>query len=275
MYRIIDCHTHTYPEAIAEKASKNLAEFYRFTVAESGTFPDLLSCEREAGIGGFLLLPVATAAKNVDSVNRAAVEQVKRALEAGFEAASFGCMHPDYPDFRASLDYCLSHGLRGIKLHPDLQGVKADCDRLFSLYEIMQEKGMILWLHVGDDRPEIDFSSPERVANIAKTFPKLTVVAAHLGGYRVWDRAERILMGKFENLLYDCSSTLFAMSPERGKFLIEKCGTDRVMFGSDYPAISPAASLEGFLRLDFSEEVRQDILSRNIRRLLPFGDSRE
>lgn len=70
--KIIDSHTHTYPDAIAARAAENLGNFYNFTVAESGTFSDLERCEREAGITGFLLLPVATSAKNVDKINEAA-----------------------------------------------------------------------------------------------------------------------------------------------------------------------------------------------------------
>lgn len=48
--KIIDSHTHTYPDAIAARAAENLGNFYNFTVAESGTFSDLERCEREAGI---------------------------------------------------------------------------------------------------------------------------------------------------------------------------------------------------------------------------------
>lgn len=63
MYKIIDTHTHTYPDAIAGKAAENLGKFYNFKVSESGTFRDLEECERKAGISGFLLLPVATSAE--------------------------------------------------------------------------------------------------------------------------------------------------------------------------------------------------------------------
>ena len=184
MYKIIDSHTHTYPDSIAAKAAKNLGEFYHFTVSESGTFTALEECERSAGIGGFLLLPTASAPRNVDKINESAAEQVKQAKKDGFEAESLGCMHPDYPDFRSGLIRCRELGLKGIKLHPDLLGENADSERLFALYEIMQEYDMILWLHVGDSREQVKFSSPDLVANIARTFTKLKICAAHLGTRR-------------------------------------------------------------------------------------------
>ena len=271
MYKIIDTHTHTYPDAIAGKAAENLGKFYNFKVSESGTFRDLEECERKAGISGFLLLPVATSARNVDKINEAAAAQANAARKDGFEAYAFGCMHQDYPDFQNGLESCIRLGLTGIKLHPDLQGENADSDRMFSLYEIMEKLGMSLWLHVGDARTQINYSSPDRVARIASAFPKLTVIAAHLGGYREWEKAEQVLMGKYDNVIYDCSSTLWDMTPERGKYLIEKCGVEKVMFGSDYPAITPGISLAEFLRLDFSDAVRQDILYNNFVGLIVRG----
>ncbi len=273
MYKIIDSHMHTYPDAIAARAAENLGKFYNFIVSRSGTESDLLECARETKLSGFLLLPVATSVKNVDKINEASAESVRIARENGFEAYSFGCMHRDYPDFKVGLEKCISLGLGGIKLHPDLQREDVDSDRMFSLYELMEKMGLILYLHVGDERKEMDFSSPDRVASVAKTFPKLKIVAAHLGGYRQWEKAERVLFGKYDNLYYDCSTTFENMCPKKEKYIFEKCGLDRVFFGSDYPAVSPMDSFAGFMRLDFSEEIRQDILYNNfVREIVRNGE---
>ena len=212
--KIIDSHTHTYPDAIAARAAENLGNFYNFTVAESGTFSDLERCEREAGITGFLLLPVATSAKNVDKINEAAAHQAEAARADGFEAFAFGSMHRDCPDFRAGLEHCRKLGLRGIKLHPDLQGSDLDCVELMPLYEAMQEMKMILWLHVGDAREQINASSPERVARIAEGFPALKIVAAHFGGYREWEKAEECLIGRSMPLKY-CHTSVIPGSPRQ------------------------------------------------------------
>ena len=268
MYPIFDAHTHVYPQRIASKAAANLAEFYQFTVAESGTFEDLLACEKKAGIGGMLLLPVATSWKSVDKINEAAASWAELARKEGFRAWAFGSVNAECPDLTAALSHIASLGLKGIKLHPDLQGEAADSPRLYPIYEWLQANGMRLYLHVGDDRPTVDGSSPERVAKVARDFPNLAICAAHLGGYRVWDRAEQVIMGRYENLWYDCSSTLYAMDKAWGKALIERCGVDRVFFGSDYPAISPETALGEFQALDFDEEARKAILHDNLLRFL-------
>ena len=58
MYKIIDIHTHTYPEAISEKAVKSLAVFYDFTVDGKGTYADLEAQAKQTGVNGFLLFSV-------------------------------------------------------------------------------------------------------------------------------------------------------------------------------------------------------------------------
>ena len=264
MYPIFDSHTHVYPERIASKAAQNLSVFYGFTVAESGTFEGLLDCERKAGVGGMLILPVATSWKNVDKINASAAEWASLARKAGFSAWAFGSLNAECPNLDGILRHCLDLGLKGIKLHPDLQGEAVDSPRLFPVYEMMASYGMRLYLHVGDDRPTVDTSSPERVARVAEAFPTLTICAAHLGGYRVWDRAETVLMGRYENVWYDCSSTLFSVSEEKGRAFIERCGIDRVMFGSDYPAVSPQQAVADFDRLGFGEAERKAVLHDNL-----------
>ncbi len=268
MYPILDAHTHVYPERIALRAANNLAEFYQFTVAESGTFESLLACEKRAGIGGMLLLPVATSWKNVDKINEAASSWAELAQKAGFRAWAFGSVNAECPDLTAALSHVAALGLKGIKLHPDLQGEAVDSPRLYPVYEWLEANGLRLYLHVGDHRPTVNGSSPERVAKVARDFPHLPICAAHLGGYRVWDQAEQVIMGRYENVWYDCSSTLYAMDKARGKVLIERCGIDRVFFGSDYPAISPQTALREFDALAFDEAVRKAILHDNLLRFL-------
>lgn len=268
MYPILDSHTHVYPERVALRAANNLAKFYNVTVAESGTFEGLLAAEKRAEIGGMLLLPVATSWKNVDKINESAAAWAELARKAGFCAWAFGSLNAECPDLLATLEHLRVLGLKGIKLHPDLQGEAVDSERLFPVYERLAAYGMRLYLHVGDDRPTVDGSSPERVVRVAKTFPKLSICAAHLGGYRIWDRAEAVIMGKYENIWYDCSSTLFAMDAKQGQYWIEACGVDRVMFGSDYPAISPETALAEFRRLSFDDRVQKAILHDNLLRFL-------
>ena len=181
-------------------------------------------------------------------------------------------MHQEYEDFDKGLDLIMSLGLQGVKIHPDLQAENCDSDRLFRLYEKMERKGLSLYLHAGDPRPEFQYSAPERIARIAGTFPNMKIAAAHFGGYRVWERAENSLYGKFDNVWYDCSSAIHFLDPEYAKKMITECGADKMMFGSDYPAVSPKLSYEKLMELDLTNEEFEMILYKNVRTFLGVGE---
>ena len=74
--KIIDFHTHIYPDKIAEKASQATGDFYHIKPSYSGTSKELLSTGRKAGISRFVLLPVATKPNQVRSINRFICDEV-------------------------------------------------------------------------------------------------------------------------------------------------------------------------------------------------------
>ena len=88
MYKIIDIHTHIYPEKISEKATRALSDFYRFIVNSKGTIDDLEEQCAENGVTGFLLLSVATNARQVRSVNDYAAECVSRSRSKEMNASA-------------------------------------------------------------------------------------------------------------------------------------------------------------------------------------------
>ena len=136
-----------------------------------------------------------------------------------------------------------------------------DDGRLLRLYEIIEGR-MPLFLHMGDARPQYRFSEPGKLAKVLKMFPRLKVVAAHYGGYQAWDEASRCLWGH-PNVWYDCSSSLWAMSPEKAKELTLGCGEDRVMYGTDYPVYSLIPYFQLFERIDLTDEQREKLLYKN------------
>ena len=265
MTPIFDSHVHIYPDAIAGKAVKALGEFYTFPVGGEGTYTDLTEAYRPLGLCGMLLFCVATNPKQVMRVNDSIAGAVSRARGDGFAAIGFGGMHQDYPAMREEVGRCASLGLRGIKLHPDIQGEAVDSEQFLPLYEELERRGMFLYLHVGDNRPAYRFSSPDRVRRIALQFPSLRIIAAHLGGYMAWDEAP-VLYG-LENVFFDCSSTLWALRSDDTVRLLRACGVSRVLYGTDYPVMTPARHLALFNALPLTDAEREEILIGNARRL--------
>lgn len=267
MYKIFDMHTHNYPDAISEKAVKNLEHFYNFIAEGDGTAAQMQSDGRASGLKGFLILCVATNPRQTHKVNEYCASVVSGAVKDGFEAFGFMGLHQDCEDIEAQIEYGLSLGLSGIKLHPDIQGVNIDDRRLYPAYEIMQSKDLPIYFHMGDRRPEYNFSAPERLARIHKDFPHLRTVAAHLGGYTVYDEGAHLL-SHCDNIWVDTSSALWVISPEHAGKLISEFGSDRVFFGTDYPVKRLSTELGYFMKIKLSERQREDILYNNAARFL-------
>ena len=234
MYKVFDAHTHTYPEKIAAKAVKNLGEFYDFVPEGDGTYDGLSANAENYGVRGFLLFSVATNAHQVTKVNDCIASLAEKSRGQGFQTVGFAGLHQEYPDFEGEIDRCIKLGLKGVKIHPDIQGVDIDDERMYRLYAIMQERGLPVFFHMGDNRAQYRFSEAKKLCRVLDDFPCLEVVAAHLGGYMAWDDALEYLAGR-DRIWYDTSSALWAMTPERAGEIIHSLGVDRVMFGTDFP----------------------------------------
>ena len=265
MYKIFDIHTHVYPEAIAEKAVTNLNRFYDFVCEGKGTLSDLTESAGLAKVSGCLLLGVATNEKQVGRVNEYLAKTCRESTTDDFRLLALACVHQDTKDMPRLADEIEGMGLRGFKIHPDIQGVNIDDERLYPLYECVEDR-MPICFHMGDDREEYQFSSVERLLRVKKRFPKLEVLAAHFGGYRTWEKSH--LLAEFDNIWFDASSALWAMTPDRATELVHELGSERVLFGTDYPVAYATSELERFFALDLTENERRAILYENAARFL-------
>ena len=265
MYKVFDIHTHTYPPQISEKAITNLNAFYGFVSEGRGVYDELEEEWKKYNGVGMLLFSVATNAHQVTKVNDYIASLVKKSRENGFLTCGFAGMHQDFPDFESEIDRIESIGLQGVKIHPDIQGVDIDDARMLRLYEILEGR-MPVYFHMGDNRERYRFSETDKLVKIKKIFPRLEVVAAHLGGYNAWEEAYKL--AELEHVWFDTSSALWAMTTEYAGKLIKRLGTDRVMFGTDYPVMLPKSDLDRFFAIDLNEKEREDILCNNALRFL-------
>ena len=259
-YRIIDAHCHIYPDRIAEKASENTGLFYNMPSRLDGKMSTLLEQGKRAGIDHYIVQSVATTPAQVSRINNFIANAV---AESGGRFTGLGTLHPDSKDMKADVDEIISLGLRGVKLHPDIQRVAIDDGRMLAIYELCRGRLPIL-IHTGDYR--YDFSNPNRMMPILQKYPDLTVIGAHFGGWSVWEEATEQLKG-YKNFFVDCSSSLYAMSAEKARELIMAYGTDRVLFGSDYPMWEIDGEVERFMNIDLTDSEREDILYNNAAKL--------
>ncbi len=259
---IIDAHAHIFPEKIAAKAAVGIGDFYDIPMDNDGTLPTLLRLCDEAGIDRCIVQSVATVPQQVQSINNFIAESVQQHPD---RLTGFGALHPDYEDIEGEVQRIIDLGLKGIKLHPDFQRFQIDEDRVLPIYEAASRAGLPVLIHAGDHR--YDFSGPKRLYNIVKRFPEMTVIGAHFAGWSQWEEAEG-LYENFSNLYVDLSSSLYDMTPERAAELIHVFGTDRVMFGTDYPMWTAVDELQRFAKVPLTDGERELILYKNALRLL-------
>lgn len=251
---IIDMHAHIYKEKIAQKAANSIGGFYGIAARCQGTTEELLRLGKKAGIDRFLVSSVATYPEQVKKINEFLFEEAA----AHPELIAFATLHPLMEDMETELDRLEKMNFKGIKLHPDFQEFYADSEEAMAMYEKIGERFSVL-LHAGDKNR--DWSQPERIARVAAAMPHMTFIAAHLGGYSVWEDGSALRGMK--NVYVDTSSSLCFLKPEEAVRMIREHGVERVFFGTDYPLWEPGEELALFNALPLTEEERELILHKN------------
>jgi hypothetical protein len=260
---VFDCHVHVFPDAIAARAVAHIAAAAgNLPVAYDGSRAGLEACLRAAGIDGALNCPIATRPEQVESINRWAADQNR------WPMLSLGTMHPRYAEPVAELERVRGAGLPGIKMHPEYQEFGVRDAALQPIWECCQELDLLVLLHPGED---IAFPPPCRVRPcdlrwLVERYPRLRVIAAHFGGWRLWDEVERDLIGA--PLFLDLSFLSDYLPAARLVGLARRHGIGRVLFATDAPWRNPGADLAACRALPFTAAEQGAILWDNAARLL-------
>jgi predicted TIM-barrel fold metal-dependent hydrolase len=168
------------------------------------------------------------------------------------------------------------HGVRGFKFHPNVQAFFPNDRMAYPLYEVIEEAGLPALFHtgqsgVGTGLPggggiRLKYSNPIHVDDVAADFPTLKIVLAH-PSFPWQDEALAVAVHK-PQVYIDLSGWSPKYFPPQ---LVQHANTllrDRVLFGSDYPFITPDRWLADFEQLEIKPEVRPLILKQNAMRLL-------
>ena len=261
MQPIVDAHCHIYPDKIAERAAQSIGKFYDIPMNLDGRVDTLLREEKKAGITHFLVHSVSTNPSQVKNINEFIASQV--ALSNGC-MTGFGTLHPDSTTMDEDLEHLIELGLKGVKIHPDVQGFALDSDKSIAMCERLVGRLPVL-VHTGDHR--YSYSNPPQTARFLEALPGLVVIGAHFGGWSVWEESADTLAG-YDNFIVDCSSSLYALSPEVARRLFYRYGPERVLFGTDYPMWTPDEELKRFYAVGLTPREQRLVLYENAARLL-------
>lgn len=175
------------------------------------------------------------------------------------------------------------HGVRGFKFHPNVQSFFPNDRMAYPLYEVIEEAGLVALFHtgqtgVGSGLPggggiRLKYSNPMYVDDVAVDFPRLKIVLAH-PSFPWQDEAISVALHK-PQVYIDLSGWAPKYFPPQLVHYANTLLREQVLFGSDYPFITPDRWLADFERIDIRPEVRPLILKQNAIRLLGLGDRSE
>lgn len=256
----VDFHTHIYPDKIAKKATSYLQTTFDISAEWPASSENLLIFGKAAKISNFVILPVAQKAEGVRKINDFAIAENNEHEEY----FTFGSIHAAQSNVVEEIDYIKQSGLYGIKIHPDQQGFAIDDKRMECAYDYLSEIGLPVLFHCGD--PVSDLSHPARLKKILHQFPKLRAVAAHFGGWQVFEQAKELLSK--EDCYFDMSSSIGYLGLEKTAQYIKEYGEDRIFFGSDFPLWGQDDEITKFMMLDISDCAKEKIAGLNALKFL-------
>ncbi|MFG2949607.1 amidohydrolase family protein [Streptomyces adustus] len=168
------------------------------------------------------------------------------------------------------------YGVRGFKFHPSIQAFAPNDQLAYRLYEAIEELGVPALFHTGQTGIgagvpggggiRLKYSNPMLVDDVAVDFPELRVILAH-PSFPWQDEALAVATHK-PHVHIDLSGWSPKYFPPQLVRYANSLLQDKVLFGSDYPVITPDRWLADFEKLDIKPEVRPKILKENAARLL-------
>ena len=280
---IIDFHTHIFPPWLRErrdqyiKADPCFSLLYSQPKAKIATAEELVASMDEAGIDMSVVvnagwvsheLCVKTNDYILDSVSRYPTRLV-----------GFCAIQPGAGDAAiAELERCAEAGARGIgELRSDVQGFDLGDKRTMKpLVDGALKHDLIFLTHssepLGHEYSGKGSITPDILYSFIKGFPNLKLVCAHWGGGLPFYALMPEVAKSLANVFFDTAATVFLYKPEIFEIVSRIIGSDKILFGTDYPLMHQNRVITQIQSSKVTEENRTKILGANAQKLLCFNE---
>lgn len=260
--RIIDIHTHAFPDALAERAMPALEEEGDIKAALDGKLSSLLASMDAAGIERSVVASIATRPEQFDSILKWSKEI------ASDRIIPFTSVHPADPNAAERIHHTADAGLKGVKFHPYYQEFYLEEPRMNPIYQALQDRALIALVHTGFDLAfeRVRRADPVRILDVVKRFPDLKFVATHMGAWEDYDEVERHMSGK--PIYTDISFSIQDLPIERARSLVLGYRREYVLFGTDSPWAGQKETVDFVRSLELGPDWEQSIFFDNAARLL-------
>ena len=276
---IIDFHTHVLPPRIQQNRSHYadkdpaFAYIYSGPKAKIATTEDLLESMDRYGVDKSVIVNYGWGNPELcQETNDYILESAARFPD---RLISFCTVCPQsYESAIDEIERCVKGGARGIgELRPDLQLPDlANIERVQSLVEVLRKHHLILMTHASEPVGHL-YSGKGKVTlemlySFITSFPDIKLVCAHWGGglpfYALMPEVKKAL----ENAFFDTAASPFLYTPQIYSQVSQLVGTEKILFGSDYPLLSQSRIIKEINDTLLSQESKKAILSGNAGRLL-------
>ncbi|MBQ7933297.1 MAG: amidohydrolase [Lachnospiraceae bacterium] len=279
---MIDMHTHTFPDKIAQKVVNSLAREACSKPFSDGSMNGLLEGMKRGGVDYSVNLPVMTSPEQVEKINSQFIEAKEQLHTQGI--ICFGGMHPEYTQIRQELTRLKKAGIKGIKIHPAYQKLDLNHSKMMNIISIASELDMIVITHAGIDIGiyDHDYASVKHVLQVLKEVQPSKLVLAHMGGWGCWDDVERDLTGA--PVYFDTAFSLgpieplpgwdktpiaeHNLTPEDFARIARKHGTDKILFATDSPWQEQADAVALVNSAPLTADEKEQIFYKNATELL-------
>ena len=217
--------------------------------------------------------------QQINPPNKNCAEEMNRIVKNNERLYTFGSIHPFDNDIVAKINNYMKLDIRGWKLNPHIWGVPIDCDESIGLLKELAKTKLPIMSCSGIGLPkemlrsavptkktkkEVLTQHLRKFEKVLECIPDTTFILAHSGCFYF----EYIIdiMKKYPNTYTDIS----IQPSENIKKLINEIGSERLLFGTDYPFVSQAFSILSVLRATEVEQDRINIFSKNAKKLIHF-----
>ena len=275
---IIDFHTHVVPPGIKERRHKYLSDacfsqLYAEPKAKLITTDELVTAMDEYEIDKSVILNLGwTSHELCIETNDYILESIVRYPE---RLIGFCVIQPLAGDKAIKeLERCARNGAKGIgEMRPDVQGFDLkDNSVIKPVIEAVIEHDLIFLTHASEPVGHQYFGkggvTPEVIYPLIINFPELKLVCAHWGGGLPFYALMPEVAKAFGNVYFDTAATPFLYKPQIFKQVADITGSEKILFGSDYPLLSPRRIIDQLESVELSQEDRDAILGGNAQKLL-------
>jgi predicted TIM-barrel fold metal-dependent hydrolase len=276
---IVDFHTHMVPPGIKERRTEYVGRDACFSLlyaepkAKLATAEEIIASMDKHGIDKSVILNLGWVSHELCvETNDYILEAIARYPE---RLIGFCVIQPLAGDKALKeLERCARNGAKGIgEMRPDMQGFDFKDGKIMKpVIEAVIEHNLIFLTHASEPVGHQYFGkgtiTPEVIYPLIINFPNLKVVCAHWGGglpfYALMPEVGKAL----GNVYFDTAATPFLYEPQIFKQVADIIGSDRILFGSDYPLLSPRRIIDQLESTGLSQKDKAKILGGNAQRLL-------